>query len=67
MFKKKLTSIVSSFSKTLSQLESLQSQNSAAVEAKQKTVKKLNEESTILATESAQAQRIADKLRSILE
>lgn len=67
MFKKNLNQILSSFSKTIAQLEQLQARNSAAVEANHVTVSRLTAENTDLNTESGQANRVAEKLRAILE
>ncbi len=67
MFKNKLTSIVASFSKTISQLEELQKQNSAAVDKNCNEVARLTTDSNNLRDESEQAQRIAGKLREILK
>jgi hypothetical protein len=66
MFKHSLKQILSSFEKTIQQLEALETSNLAAVDTNQKVVQKIQEQSAALSTEAASANRIAGNLRKIL-
>jgi hypothetical protein len=66
MFQKRLPAILSSFTKTLSQLEALQESNKAAVETNDWKISTLIAESHDLSAETEQAKKVAANLRTIL-
>jgi hypothetical protein len=66
MFKPTLKKILSSFEKTIAQLEGLEASNLAAVSQNEQEIVKIQAESTELSSEAAQAKRVAEKLKTIL-
>lgn len=67
MFKKKLPAILSSFEKTISQLDTLSNENVAAIASNTAQIERLNEESNALSSEATKANRVAERLREILK
>ncbi len=67
MFKKNLSKILSSFTKTISQLEKLEQSNLTAVSQNQEAINRIAEESVELSQEAVRAKSVAEKLRKILE
>ena len=67
MFKQNLNQILSSFSKTISQLENLQKRHSAAVEKHNAEIALRSTAKAALEVESAAAARVAEKIRGIIQ
>ncbi len=66
MFKKNLKQILSSFEKTISQLDNLETSNLAAVETNKQEIAAIESENADLSTEAQAAKRVAENLRKIL-
>lgn len=66
MINKNLNSILASFQKTISQLDSLVDKNDAKCVKNAEKLSKLKQDNDALAAESQEAVKVADRLRSLI-